>query len=231
MATNFLDGIKAGSTSVRMPFQLRKASDNSAMTGFLFSDVTQMSYWREGSVPVSVVPVTLAAATTAWTVGGIKEADATLSPGFGIAHWPDLAFAPAAGVNWVVLSITTGTIGGVATYGWSITIALTSNTEQTADIGVLSPVGFKKNTAFTNFTFPIFNPTDHLTPKTGLTVTATRLIDNGVFGPCANVVTEIGTTGFYRMDFAATDLNGNEVTFNMTAPGGDPLTFSIKTVP
>lgn len=90
---------------------------------------------------------------------------------------------------------------------------------------------FKKNTAFTNFVFPIMDSATPTLPKTGLTITPTRSIDGAAFGGCANAVVEIGATGFYKIDFATTDLNGNEITFKMApSAGGLTRTFTIVTV-
>jgi hypothetical protein len=88
--------------------------------------------------------------------------------------------------------------------------------------------GIKKNTALANFEFLMVDSTDHVTAKTGLTVTATRSIDGGVFGACANNVAEVAD-GIYKINFADTDLNGNIITFKFTASGADTRFITIKT--
>jgi hypothetical protein len=87
----------------------------------------------------------------------------------------------------------------------------------------------KKNTALANFEFVMRNSTTHV-PQTGLTVTATRNIDNAGFGACANAVSEVAN-GWYVINFAASDLNGNVIAFRMTATSADDLDFTIVTQP
>lgn len=90
------------------------------------------------------------------------------------------------------------------------------------------PESFKKNTAFNNFEFLMVSSTDHVTPKTGLTVGATRSIDGGAFAACANAVVEVGN-GIYQINLATTDLNGNFITFRFAATGADDTLISVKT--
>jgi hypothetical protein len=70
--------------------------------------------------------------------------------------------------------------------------------------------------------------TDHITPKTGLTITATRSIDGAAFGACANSAAEL-SNGIYVLDLAAADLNGDIITFKFTAAGADARYITIKT--
>lgn len=86
----------------------------------------------------------------------------------------------------------------------------------------------KKNTALSNFEFLMIDNTDHLTPKTGLTVAAQRSIDGAAFGNCANSVSELAS-GIYKINFANTDLNGDVITFKFTATGADPNYITIVT--
>jgi hypothetical protein len=87
--------------------------------------------------------------------------------------------------------------------------------------------GVKKNTALANFMFRMTDSTNHV-PTSGLTVTAQRTIDNGSFSACANAVSEVGS-GWYRINFATTDLNGDTIALKFTAPGADQLDISIVT--
>jgi hypothetical protein len=72
--------------------------------------------------------------------------------------------------------------------------------------------------------------TDHVTPTTGLTVTATRSLDGAAFEACANAVSEIGS-GWYKIDLAAADLNANIVALKFTATGADATNLTIPTQP
>lgn len=102
-----------------------------------------------------------------------------------------------------------------------------------ADIAAIKaelPQRVTKNTALAKFMFFMVSSTDHVTGKTGLTVTATRAIDGGAFGACANSATEIAN-GWYYLDLANTDLNGNVIAFNFTGTGADVRAITVITQP
>lgn len=109
---------------------------------------------------------------------------------------------------------------------------LASTTNITAAAGITLAAGglsVRKNTALSAFTFPMFDSSDHITPKTGLSVVATRSLDGGAFASTVASATEIGTTGFYKIDLATTDLNANVVALKFAATGADPRIFTILT--
>jgi len=87
-------------------------------------------------------------------------------------------------------------------------------------------VPLRKNTALAGFTFPMYDSSGN--PKTGLTVTAIRTIDGAATGACANAVNEVGS-GLYKINLAATDTNGNSITFEMTASGAAATIFTAVT--
>ncbi len=86
----------------------------------------------------------------------------------------------------------------------------------------------KKNTALATFSFVMLNAAGN--PATGLTVTATRSIDNAAFGACANAVTEI-SSGFYAISLAAGDVNGNVIDFRFSATNARDTQLTIITNP
>lgn len=86
----------------------------------------------------------------------------------------------------------------------------------------------KKNTAYSNFQFLMVDSDGQ--PKTGLTITAERLIDGGSFEACANAATE-KSAGMYAIDFATTDVNGDTVTFKFSATGAETTYITVKTAP
>jgi hypothetical protein len=90
------------------------------------------------------------------------------------------------------------------------------------------PEGIQKNTALNNFEFFMADSADHVSGKTGLTVTSARSIDGGAFGACANSAVQVGN-GVYRIDLATTDLNGDIVTLRFSATGADDTVITIKT--
>lgn len=78
----------------------------------------------------------------------------------------------------------------------------------------------KKNTALAAFPFMMTDSTGHA-PVTGKTVSVTRSIDGGAFGAgTLSAVTEVGV-GIYVVDFAAGDLNGNNIILRATATDCD----------
>ena len=93
-----------------------------------------------------------------------------------------------------------------------------------------NPAGVQKNVALSGFVFFMADSADHVSPKTGLTVTAQRSIDGAAFGACANSVSEI-SAGFYTIDLADTDLNGDVVALKFTATGADQRSIIIVTEP
>lgn len=92
----------------------------------------------------------------------------------------------------------------------------------------LLPDGVVKNTPLNNFMFLMVASTDHITPKTGLAITAERSIDGAAFAACANATSEL-SAGIYNISFDATDLNGDVICFKFTAAGADARFITIKT--
>lgn len=90
--------------------------------------------------------------------------------------------------------------------------------------------GITKNTALDNFTFFMTDSSDHVSGKTGLTVTATRSLDGAAFAACANAVTEL-SNGWYVIDLAAADMNGDFVALKFTATGADATNIALRPTP
>ena len=90
------------------------------------------------------------------------------------------------------------------------------------------PEGIQKNAILNNFEFEMVDSADHVTPKTGLTVTAERSIDGGAYAACANAVVEV-SVGTYKINLAATDTNGDFITLKFTGAGADATKISFKT--
>jgi hypothetical protein len=92
------------------------------------------------------------------------------------------------------------------------------------------PQRITKNTALAGFPFFVVLTSDHVTGATGKTVTATRSLDGAAFGSCANSVSEIAN-GWYKIDLAAGDLNGNCVALKFTATDCDARMITLITQP
>lgn len=95
---------------------------------------------------------------------------------------------------------------------------------------VAGTVGIRivKNTALAAFPFLMIDSADHISPKTGLTVTATRSLDGAAFAACANAVSEV-SNGVYKISLAAADLNADTVMLKFTATGADARYILIVT--
>lgn len=128
-----------------------------------------------------------------------------------------------------------GTVGGIA---GTITTLDALDTAQDTQHGTTQaattaiqadlPARITKNTALSAFMFKMVDATDHNTAETGLTVTATRSLDGAAFAACANAVSEV-SNGWYKIDLAAADLNGNVVVLRFTASGADTTEYVIVT--
>lgn len=87
---------------------------------------------------------------------------------------------------------------------------------------------YQKNVAAADIPFVLVDSTDHVTRKTGITVTATRSIDGAAFGSATGTVSEVAN-GVYSFDASQADMNGNNIVFRFTGAACDPVELHIKT--
>lgn len=87
----------------------------------------------------------------------------------------------------------------------------------------------KKNVALNDIPFYMVDSTDHVTPETGLSVTAEVSKDGAAFAGAAGSVTEIGS-GVYHFDATQADMNADVIVFKFTAAGADPQVVAMSTV-
>lgn len=130
--------------------------------------------------------------------------------------------------------VTAGSMGELATEIAQILadtstdgVIVATNNDKTG-YSLSSDFRVKKNTALPKFMFMMIDSSDHATPITGRTVTAERSIDGAAFAACANSVTEI-SDGWYYIDLAAADLNGDVIALRFAATGADDQGFTIVT--
>lgn len=90
----------------------------------------------------------------------------------------------------------------------------------------LRPSGIPKNVALSNFPFLMIDSSDHLSPKTGLTVTAKISKDGGAFAASTNSSAEI-SHGVYDIDLTQAERNADVSTIKLTAEGADQRTITI----
>jgi hypothetical protein len=125
-------------------------------------------------------------------------------------------------------TLTDAEVWGYALRGLSEEVTVGTNNDKTGYSLAASQFKVKKNTALNNFMFLMVQSADHVTPATGLTVTAQRSIDGGLFAACSNSVGAVGD-GVYKINLAASDLNGDVITLKFTATGADQRTITILT--
>lgn len=125
----------------------------------------------------------------------------------------DVSAGGEAGVDWA-------NVGSPTT-----TLALTGTSISTATLNAI-----RKNTALACFSFKMVDATDLKTAETGVTVTATRMIDGATFGACANSVVE-DSDGWYHIALAAGDLNGDCIVFRFTGTGCHPTEITVYPQP
>lgn len=129
-----------------------------------------------------------------------------------------------------VTTLLTRVSGAVAL---SATLGTPAGASIAADIAAVqadSPNTITKNVALANFMFKMIDSSDHITAKTGLTVTATRSLDGAAFASCANSASEV-SSGWYKINLAATDTNGTVVVLKFSASGADTTEVEILTQP
>jgi hypothetical protein len=101
MANKLQGVIVAGTTSYSTDILLLSATDGSELVAKVAADVTAY-YWRQGGTPTAISLSDLAAIDSAFSSGGIKEADATNMKGSYRLDVPNAAIA--SGADWVELN-------------------------------------------------------------------------------------------------------------------------------
>src|SRR3990167_8279955 len=120
-----------------------------------------------------------------------------------------------------------GSVGSVSGAVGSVTGAVGS---VTAPVSVAAGQFFvKKNTELANFEFVMFDSTDHITPKTGLTVAVQASKDGAAFANVTNTPATEVSAGVYKITLSTTDLNVTTVMLKATATDADNRYFFIVT--
>lgn len=170
---------------------------------------------------------------------------ATMKTSIGTA----VAASAVASVTGAVGSVTGNVGGNVAGSVGSVTGAVGSVTgavgSVTGNVGgnVVGSVGsvtggataaslnatrYAKNTASQKVYFTLVDSTDHVTRKTGITVTAQRSLDGAAFGSATGTVTEVGS-GVYYLSTSTADINADDVVFRFTGTACDPVELHVVT--
>ena len=221
--------VNTTSQTVNIFIQDSSKTDGSGLTGLVYNSTGLIAYYvfaQQNSVAITLA--TLANPNSAWSSGGFKEIDATHMPGLYRLDVPNAALASGNGRSVVI--VLSGATHMPPTL---LEIELTGvDNQDSVRMGMSAlpagPTMVKKNQALNAFEFPMFNASG--TGLTGLVITAQRSIDGAAFAACANTPVEL-SGGYYKVDLAATDLNGNVIGFKMTAAGSQDTDFTIVTQP
>ena len=205
MSDRLYGGIRGGGASVRVPVLLRLTSSGLGATGKVAADLTA-AYWREGGTSTAITLSDLAAPDSGWSSGGIKEVHASQQPGLYRLDLPDLAVV--TGADFVVV-----TVKGAGLFEWQERFNLETRRS------------LRRKQAFAGYSFQLRQSGSPQTPAIGLTVTGQRTLNGGAFAGLANSISEI-SNGWYKVDLAATDLDGEIVGFRFTAPGAIEVDFT-----
>lgn len=87
-----------------------------------------------------------------------------------------------------------------------------------------------KNQAFNNIPVLMVDSTDHVTPKTGRTVSVTRSLNGGAYGAATGSIAEVAN-GTYQFDASAADMNADTIMFRFAATDADDAFLSFFTRP
>lgn len=89
----------------------------------------------------------------------------------------------------------------------------------------------RRATAYT-LTFALIDAANPPTRKTGVTFSGSQAQvskDGGAFANTTNAPVEIGSTGRYKVDLTASEMDAGEVHLKIEHPSGDPLDRTITT--
>lgn len=104
MALKLYKPIKRGAVKQSIYVEITESTNHTPQTGKVAADLAA-SYARSLSARVAITLADLAAVTTAWTSGGVKEIDATNMPGLYRIDLPDAMFVVGSFVDEVNLTI------------------------------------------------------------------------------------------------------------------------------
>lgn len=186
--------------------------------------------------PVSITGGTISAVTGA--VGSVTGSVGSVVGSVGSVTSP-------VNITGGTISAVTGSVGSVVSgvtvttnndkTGYSLASGTQSGVIIPSVVSVTNPVTVasqqifvKKNAALNGFMFLMLSSTDHVTPKTGLTITSSVSINGAGFNSTANSATEIAN-GIYTINLAAADTNGNTLMFLFTGAGADNRYVEIIT--
>ena len=220
---------KAGATSNIFQIFIRDSSSTigAGLTGLAFGSSGLTAYYHRDTDTTATVINLVTMTVGTFTSSGFKEIDATNMPGWYQFCPPDAAIAASAKSCGFHLK------GATNMAPTPIEVQLVAyDPDDAARLGLTDlpngPMMVKKNTALAGFAFPMYDSSGNLT--TGLTVTGQRALNGGAFSNVTNAVSEI-SNGWYTVDLAAGDVNGNTVALRFHASGAVDTVITLITQP
>lgn len=192
----------------------------------------------------TAIPGAYSAGTAGSRLGKLPDVTAGGAGGVFIAGSnaaTSITTALTANVTGNVTGNLSGSVGSVTGAVGSVTGAVGSVTGNvggnvTGTVAGVTPASatsinatrYQKNTGSQKVFFTLVDSTDHVTRKTGITVTATRSLDGAAFGSATGTVTEIAS-GVYYLTPSAGDINADDVIYRFTGTACDPVELHVVT--
>lgn len=242
-ATSFVDDLIIGATIIvtggtgagqsRIIYDWVSTTDTASISpNWTTTPDNTSTYLVVPTPPASTNSATLPAVNlTSWNGTAVATPDTagypkvTIKDGTGAGE-----IALTSGAIDTVAAVTT--VNGLAAN--VITAAATAadfTTEVASGLPTLTQLNttrYLKNTASQKVYFTLVDSTDHVTRKTGITVTAQRSLDGAAFGSATGTVTEVGN-GVYYHSTSTADINADDVVFRFTGTACDPVELHIVT--
>ena len=220
---------KAGATSNIFQVFVRDSSSltGGGLTGLAYNTSSLTAYYHRDTdtTATAISLVTMTVGT--FTSGGFKEIDATNMPGWYQICPPDAAIASGAKTCAFHLKGATN----MAPLPFEVQL-VAYDPDDAGRLGLTDlpngPMMVKKDQALSGFTFPMYNSSGALT--TGLTVSGQTSLNGGAFSNLTNSVSEIAD-GWYTVNLAAADVNGNVVALRFAASGAVDTVITVITQP
>jgi hypothetical protein len=190
--------------------------------------------WAHVANPTSTVSLSGTTISTSQAVASVSGAVGSVTGSVGsvtgsVGSVVGNVGGSVASVTGAVGSVTgsVGSISGVTFPGNFGTLSINTS----GHVQIQGTI--QKNTALNGFMFYMAltnGAVPHYSPATGLTITSTVSLNGGAFASTTNNATEIGS-GWYAINLAAADVNGNVVTLSFAGTGADTTYMTFTTQP
>jgi len=222
-----------GDLAITITTGLVSVGTNNDKTGYSISGTITTLDGLNNFAPGSdaVANVTLVATTTTNT--DMRGTDSAFLAASSPTNFSALGISAGGAIDDVTLVATTTTNTdqrGTDSAALASVLGTPVGADISADIAAVKAdtVIPEKNVAFSNVYALMVDSTDHVTPKTGLTLTVQRSLDGAAFGAATGTAAEI-SNGMYQFDATAADMNGDTITFRFSGTAADDTFLTIVT--